>query len=118
MSNAAMKEQSMNVSMPSVLAAYFAAEGAADTDVLERCFAPDAVVHDEGRVMQGLDAIQAWKIAARAKYQYHVTPKRASTVGVTTTVLARVTGSFAGSPVELTYTFELANEKIASMEIH
>ena len=108
----------MNVSMPSVLAAYFAAEDAADTDVLERCFAPDAVVHDEGRVMQGLDAIQAWKIAARAKYLYHVTPQRASTVGVTTTVLARVTGSFAGSPVELTYTFELANEKIASMEIH
>ena len=60
----------MNVSMPSVLVAYFAAEDAADTDVLERCFAPDAVVHDEGRVMQGLDAIQAWKIAARAKYQY------------------------------------------------
>ena len=34
----------MNVSLPSMLATYIAAEGAADTDVLERCFAPDAVV--------------------------------------------------------------------------
>jgi len=118
MSNAAMKEQLMNVSMPSALASYFAAEGAADTDVLECCFAPNAVVHDEGRVMRGLDAIKAWKMAARAKYQYHVTPMRVSTVGTTATVLARVTGSFAGSPVELTYTFGLANEKIASLEIH
>jgi hypothetical protein len=118
MSNAVVKEQLMNVRMPSALATYFAAEDASDTDVLERCFAPDAVVHDEGRVMQGLDAIKAWKLAARAKYQYQVTSKRASTVGTTTTVLARVTGSFAGSPVELTYTFGLAGEKIASLEIH
>jgi hypothetical protein len=44
MSNAAVKEQSMNVSMPSTLATGCAAEGAADTDVLERCFAPDADV--------------------------------------------------------------------------
>ena len=108
----------MNVNMPSALATYFAAEDMADTDVLERCFAPDAVVHDEGHVMQGLDAIKAWKLAARAKYQYHVTPKRASTAGATTTVLAQVTGSFAGSPVDLTYIFGLANEKIASLEIH
>ena len=108
----------MNVSMPSALASYFAAEDAADTDVLERCFAPDAVVRDEGRVVQGLKAIKAWKVAARAQYRYRVTPQRASTVGATTTVFARVTGSFAGSPVDLTYTFELANEKIASLEIH
>ena len=108
----------MSVSMPSTLAAYFAAEDTSDSDALERCFAADAVVHDEGRVMRGIDAIKAWKLAGQAKYRYHVTPKSASTVGATTKVLAQVTGSFAGSPVELTYTFGFAGEKIASLEIH
>ena len=98
--------------------AYFSAEDAADTDVLERCFAPDAVVRDEGQVMRGLDAIKAWKLAAQAKYRYRVEPLSASHEGATATVRARLTGSFPGSPVELTYTFGLVGDKIASLEIH
>lgn len=33
------------------------------------------------------------------------------------TLRARLSGTFAGSPVELTYTFILAGGKIASLEI-
>ena len=107
----------MNAILPPVLAAYFGAEDAADVEVLERCFAADALVRDEGRVMRGLDAIKAWKSAARAKYKYRIEPLGASREGAVATVLARVTGSFPGSPIELTYTFGLVGDKIASLEI-
>lgn len=107
----------MNLTMPPALTTYFSAEDAADIDVLERCFAPDAVVRDEGQVMRGLDAIKAWKLAAQAKYQYRVEPLSASCEAASATVLARLTGSFPGSPVELTYSFGLVDDKIASLEI-
>jgi hypothetical protein len=107
----------MNVTMAKALATYFSAEDTANTDVLEACFAPDAVVRDEGQVMRGLEAIKAWKVAAQAKYRYRVEPSSASTSGTTTTVRARLTGSFPGSPIELTYTFGLVGDKIATLEI-
>ena len=107
----------MNASMPPAVAAYFSAEDAADVEVLERCFTPDAVVRDEGRVTRGFDAIKAWKSAARATYKYRIEPLSASGGGGAATVLARLTGSFPGSPVELTYTFGLVDDKIASLEI-
>ena len=108
----------MNVTMAKALATYFSAEDTANTDVLEICFAPDAVVRDEGQVMRGLEAIKAWKAGAQAKYRYRVEPLSASISGTTTTVLARLTGSFPGSPIELTYTFGLVGDKIATLEIH
>ena len=107
----------MNLTMPPALAAYFSAEDSADVDALERCFARDAVVQDEGQVVRGLAAIKAWKLAARSKYQYRVEPLSASREGATATVLARVAGSFPGSPIELTYSFDLADDKIASLAI-
>jgi hypothetical protein len=107
----------MNASMAPALVAYFSAEDTADVEALERCFTADAVVRDEGRVMRGLDAIKAWKSAAQAKYKYRVEPLSASRAGAVETVLARVTGSFPGSPIELTYTFGLVDDRIASLEI-
>jgi len=107
----------MNLTMPPPLAAYFSADGSADIDALEACFTGDAVVQDEGRTVRGLAAIRAWKLAARAKYRYHVEPLSALREGATATVIARVAGSFPGSPVELTYRFDLADGKVASLAI-
>jgi hypothetical protein len=83
-----------------------------------RCFARDAVVQDEGQVVawtrchQGLEAGRA-----QAKYQYRVEPLSASREGATATVLARVAGGFPGSLIELTYSFDLVDGKIASLAI-
>ena len=76
----------MNASMPPAVAAYFSAEDAADVEVLERCFTPDAVVRDEGRVTRGFDAIKAWKSAARATYKYRIEPLSASGGGGAATI--------------------------------
>jgi len=107
----------MNLSMPPALAAYFSAEDTADIDALERCFAGDAVVQDEGQVVRGLAAIKACKLAAQANYQYRVEPLSASREGATATVLARVAANFPGSPIELTYSFDLVDGRIASLAI-
>jgi hypothetical protein len=108
----------MNLTMPPALVAYFSAEDSADVDALESCFTRDAVVQDEGRVVRGLAAIKTWKLAAQAKYRYRVEPLSASREGATATVLARVAGSFPGSPIQLTYRFDLVDGKIAGLAIH
>jgi hypothetical protein len=107
----------MSPIMPVPLVAYFTAERVADTGLLASCFAADAVVQDEGRTMVGLDAIRRWKRETKAKYQYSVEPLSASQVADTVTVQARLTGAFPGSPIELSYRFVVAGDKIASLEI-
>ncbi|MFP3568168.1 nuclear transport factor 2 family protein [Paraburkholderia sp. SIMBA_030] len=108
----------MNMTLPPPLDVYLNAETTSDTAPLANCFAADAVVRDEGRTIEGLEAIQAWKKDAKARYQYNVEPLDLSQDGAAVTMHARLTGAFPGSPVELTYTFVLAGGKIASLEIH
>ena len=111
------RESMMNVTLPSPLDVYLNAEANSDTAPLVHCFASDAVVHDEGRTIKGLAAIQAWKKDSKARYQYVIEPLDSSRNGDVVTMRARLTGSFPGSPLELTYTFVLADGKIASLEI-
>ncbi len=108
----------MNMTLPPPLDAYLNAETTSDTAPLANCFATDAVVRDEGRTIEGLEAIQAWMKDAKARYQYNVEPLDLSQDGAAVTMRARLTGAFPSSPVELTYTFVLAGGKIASLEIH
>ncbi len=74
-------------------------------------------MHDEGRDYIGLDAITAWKKETQTKYKYVIEPFDASVSGNTVKLRARLTGDFPGSPVDLDFTFMLANDKIASLEI-
>ncbi|WP_223462420.1 MULTISPECIES: nuclear transport factor 2 family protein [unclassified Pseudomonas] len=108
----------MKIELPESIASYLAAEKKTDIKILERCFTKDATVRDEGQTYNGLEAIKAWKQASQAKYQYSIEPLSSSQKGQIVTLLARLTGNFPGSPIELTYTVELADDKIASLEIH
>jgi hypothetical protein len=108
----------MDMTLPSPLDIYLRAEATSNVEKLADCFAPDAVVRDEGRTIQGLDAIRAWKTEAKAKYQYSVQPLHVVQNQATVEMRARLTGQFPGSPIEVTYRFVLANGKIASLEIH
>jgi len=105
------------MSVPGPVATYLAAEKAKDPDMLALCFADDALVHDEDRDYRGLDAIRSWQREAEAKYRYVMEPLDASVSENVVTLRARLTGDFPSSPVELDYTFTLANDKITSLEI-
>jgi hypothetical protein len=53
-----------------------------------------------------------------AKYRYVLQPIIAQTEGERTTVLARLTGDFPGSPVDLNHIFTISHGEIVSLEIH
>jgi hypothetical protein len=102
--------------LPEPVAAYFAADAHGAAAVAD-CFSPDAFVKDEGQVHQGLAAIRAWKAAASTTYKYAVQPCALESEDSFHTVIARVTGDFPGSPVDLRYRFRLEGGLVASLEI-
>ena len=107
----------MSIKLPTPIAAYFAAEGTDDAEAVTRCFSHDAVVLDEGRTIQGIAAIKAWKVDAKAKYRHSTEVIAATDKDGKTVVRGLVSGNFPGSPVELNFAFGLENERIASLEI-
>lgn len=104
------------VKLPLPVAAYFAADGA-DADGVSGCFTENAIVVDEHREHRGRQAIARWKADATAKYHYTSEPLTLDVSGTDIIVLARVTGDFPGSPVQLRYCFALDGDKIARLEI-
>jgi hypothetical protein len=107
----------MSLALPGPVAAYFAAEKAADADALARCFVEDGVVRDEGGTFEGVAAIKQWNTGAREKYHHTVEPISAVERGGNTVVTGRVSGNFPNSPVTLEHIFRLEGDKIASLEI-
>jgi hypothetical protein len=107
----------MTFAVPEPVAAYLAAEPAKNADAISHCFAQDGAVRDEGREYRGRDTIRQWKASADAKYQYLLEMVDVRTLGDVVTVVARLTGEFPGSPVELDHIFKLSGDKIASLEI-
>jgi SnoaL-like domain len=105
-----------SIGLPPPIAAYFAAD-VVDANGVSQCFTENAIVVDERREHQGRHAIARWKAEATAKYHYTSEPLTVDISGSEVTVLARVTGDFPGSPVELQYCFALEGEKIARLEI-
>jgi hypothetical protein len=85
---------------------------------MSECFAPDAVVRDEGRTYKGLAAIKEWKAQTKKKYNHSVAPLEVAQRDGRTLLKARLTGNFRGSPVTLEFSFVLEGGKIASLEIH
>jgi len=105
------------VNLPKPVAAYFAAEKAADAEALARCFSENGIVRDEGQELRGASAIRRWNGETREKYHHTVEPISAIERDGCTVVIATVSGSFPGSPVNLEHVFRVEDDKIASLEI-
>ena len=109
----------MAVKLPDNLVRYFAAQNDHDADGMTACFAPDAQVRDEGRTYVGRKAIREWKLETIAKYAITVQPLSSTDDDGVRTVIARVSGNFPGSPVDLTFDFKLDQAGlIHRLEIH
>ena len=107
----------MSINLPAPIAGYFTAENSDDTEALTTCFAPDAIVRDEGRRIQGIAAIKAWKRDGKAKYQHKIKVIAASEKDGETIVRGLVSGKFPGSPIELDFAFALKDGVIAALEV-
>jgi hypothetical protein len=99
------------MNLPKPVAAYFAA------DVCPECFAPDAVVRDEGKTHQGRAAIQQWQEASAQAYQATNEPVSAESKDGKLIVTSRVSGNFPGSPVNLAFAFRVVEDQIVELEI-
>ena len=93
--------------------AYFDANTATPLDV----FTPDAFVADEGHRHVGHAAIDAWWRGAQAKYQAVAEPLEVNAKDDAHEVRAKVTGQFPGSPITLTFAFQLKDDRIAALRI-
>ena len=108
----------MSIQLPPPIALYVQLENAGDTETLSTCFAPHAIVRDEGRTYEGLAAIKEWKAETKQKYHHTVTPLEVAQPHGKTVLTATLTGDFPGSPVTLHFDFVLEAGKILSLEIH
>jgi hypothetical protein len=104
------------LNLPDPIAAYFDADGL-DGEAVARCFTNDGRVLDEGKTHSGHAAIAAWKAESSTRYTYTTQPFKLEKHGDKCIVVAHVAGNFPGSPVDLRYTFTLARQKIATLEI-
>jgi ketosteroid isomerase-like protein len=105
------------IALPEPVANYFAADLAGDASALARCFTDDGVVRDEGGTFNGAAAIKRWNEEAKAKYRYTVEPLSVDARGGEMVVVGRVVGDFPGSPITLQHIFQIAGDKIVSLEI-
>lgn len=103
--------------LPALLQRYLAADATRDLAAFVDCFAPDAEVRDERQAHAGHDAIRQWKAQADATVPYRLAPLGLSRQGTRWKLLARVSGAFPGSPIELMHVFEVAQDRILSLEI-
>ena len=107
----------MSIKLPIPIAAFFDAESRNDAEALSQCFAEDAVVRDEGQVINGRVDIRNWHVEAKRKYQHTTEPLAVAGMQGKTVVTSRLSGNFPGSPIELRFIFELEGRRITSLEI-
>ena len=107
----------MRLPMPKPIEVFMKSENAHSADALAECFAPDAIVKDEGQTLRGLEAIKTWRLETAKKYRHSVEPVATAARDGKTVVTAKLTGDFPGSPVTLDFVFTLEGDKIAALQI-
>lgn len=103
--------------LPKAIAAYIEAANARAPERLAACFAPDAVVHDEGQRRRGRDEIAAWARDTGTRYQSTIEPAGLDEADGRRRLRATVRGNFPGSPITLHFHFLLRAGAIQSLEI-
>src|SRR5690349_1830242 len=101
-----MEQATKPLSLSKPIAAYFTADGG-DGEAVSQCFTENGIVKDEGHTHKGRAAIEAWKTAASAKYQYTSKPFSCEEKDEKIVVASHLVGNFPGSPVDLRYFFKL-----------
>lgn len=95
---------------------YFQAANAHDIGNMLKYFATDAVVYDEGETYRGTEAIRDWIKGTNDKYNTCYTVLNVSLVKEEAVVVASVSGTFPGSPIQLTSRFTIKNGKIDTLK--
>ncbi len=103
------------MNLPTAIADLVSAQNSFDSGAYAQCFTNTAIVFDEGKTHTGTAAIQQWIDKANKEYQATMNPIEYSASNET--LKAEISGTFPGSPLVLTYQFQLSNGKIQSLKI-
>lgn len=104
--------------VPEAITVYQAAHDRRDTATALAQFAPTAVVVDDGRTYDGLDAVESFLRTAASEYTYTRTLLTATeTAPDRWLVTNHLAGDFPGGQVDLTYEFQLADGLITRLTI-
>jgi hypothetical protein len=103
--------------LPASVRSLIEAQQRHDSEAYAKSFAPNATVFDEGRSHAGYDEIKKWITKANAAYNTTMEPidYRENTSGGL--LKAKISGSFPGSPIVLTYHLEFKDTMISSLKI-
>jgi len=100
-----------------VIEAYLSASNQGDDVAFLECFVSDAVVVDEGRTYHGSGEILGWFKHTRSEYDFTATQTGFREEADDWIVTCSVSGTFPGSPADISYRFKLDNSKIAKLTI-
>ncbi|MEA2895846.1 MAG: hypothetical protein QOJ84_1461 [Bradyrhizobium sp.] len=107
----------MSLQLPVCIERYIQIANSGTPEAAPECFAPDAIVRDEGQTYEGVAAIKNWIAATKKKYDHTITPLELAEHGGQSVLKARLAGSFPGSPITVNFNFVLAGDKIRSLEV-
>lgn len=107
----------MPLNLPTPIAKYFEAKNAHDFDAMLAVFSNRGSVRDEGRDMVGHSAIRNWMEETSRKYRVTVAPTAIDQSEAESIVTATVSGTFPGSPINLSYRITLVGDQITHLEI-
>ncbi|WP_440555953.1 nuclear transport factor 2 family protein [Streptomyces sp. SCPE 10] len=97
--------------LPVRVRTYLDAHARHDVPTAADCFAPAAVVVDDGRTHRGRDAVRAWLDRTSTEYTYTTTPLTAVPHDDRHwTVTQRLDGDFPGGTVDLAHAFTLDDD--------
>lgn len=94
---------------------YFQAANKHDVAATLAHFATDAIAKDEGKTYQGHEQIRHWLEETNASYNPRYVVLNISASGDKATAVVSGSGTFPGSPIQLTFNFMFANDKITSL---
>jgi ketosteroid isomerase-like protein len=105
------------MNLPKVIADLVAAQNQFDAPTYANCFSETAVVFDEGKTHIGRKAIEDWIDESNKKYKSVMKPLSIVDEGKTRILSAECSGTFPGSPLVLTFHFELKDDLIQSLKV-
>ena len=107
----------MSLQLPVSIERYVQIANSDTPEGVPECFAPDAIVRDEGQTYEGMAAIKNWMASTKKKYGHTITPLELAEHGGQSVLKARLAGSFPGSPITVNFNFVLAGGKICALAI-
>jgi hypothetical protein len=103
--------------IPTYIKAFIEAQQNHDSDAYAKSFTPNAEVFDEGETHHGHHEIKQWIKNANEKYNSKMEFIDYVEQSSSGTLKAKVSGTFPGSPIVLTYELKFENSLISSLKI-